>query len=515
MAQSLTGSTDPPGQDITATRRVADARSHELLRNIVILALVIGLLGRAVSGWLTPLWLDEAFTATIASQKSASGLFDWLLHELSGPAFYLPQWVWAQLTGESNIAQRIPSFVYSVAAPALILWRGHPDRRMRMIWAALLALWPLGSAHAVEARPYALLVLIATAQAIAFRGLLADVTLRRACLWVAISSIGVLTHYYMIVIATVQGLLLLASAPRPALRTWPALLLLLPVFAWMNVHLPMVLAYAAGATWYNYVAPSWLWRLPNAVLGFWPFSEALVAGMAGSAAFVVFSKRLAMRMPLAPRVRADVLLILSGLIAIAVVVGWAMFNRSFTPRYLLLFAPPVLFGVARWLTWLDKCLRARYSAIVLALLCTSATLQLVARFNHPENDIRYTLSFERASDWLRERGATRRLIFFWDNPTADAAKGALIAEVGGYFLRRAGEHPEVVLPEMPREADPNPRLLAIAGEHRGTGIIWLYDTSVPHTRGIRHAGRIEATDPRWNCHDFGRENIIVLACARR
>lgn len=514
MTQPLIGSTEAPVRAIPVTRSVVEARSDESLRTIVGLALVIGVFGRLVAGWQAPLWLDETFTATIASQNSAKGLFDWLLHELSGPAFYLPQWAWAQLAGESNVAQRIPSVVYSLAAPALVLWRGHPDRRTRMIWAAVLALWPLGCAHATEARPYALLVLIATAQAITFHRLLADVTLPRACFWVAISGIGVLTHYYMIVIATVQGLLLLASAPRAALRSWPALLLLLPVFAWMSVHLPAVLAFASGSTWYNYVIVAWLRQLPNAVFGFWPFSEALAVGMVGTAALAGLPK-LAAPTPVPPRVRADALLILSGLATIAIVVGWAMFNRSFTPRYLLLFAPPVLFGVACWLNWLDSHLRPRYSAVVLLLLCVSTTVQLVARFNHPENDIRSALSFERASDWLRERGATRRLIFFWDNPTADSANRALIAEVGGYFLRRAGDHPEVVLPAMPRAVDPNTRLLAMAGADRGAGILWLYDTAVPHTRGRRFPHRIDAIDPRWRCHDFGRGNITVLACAAR
>lgn len=515
MAQSITGPIGLPGQDGAARPEAADARSGELLRTVVAVALVIGLLNRAISGWQAPLWLDEAFTATIANQRSAAGLANWLLHELSGPAFYLPQWAWAQLTGESNIAQRIPSFVYSLAAPAIVLWRGHPDRRTRMIWAAALALWGPASVQATEARPYALLVLIATAQAIAFRRLLADATTRRACLWIAISGAGVLTHYYMIVIATVQGLLYLASAPRAAIRTWPALLLLLPVFAWMSVHLPTVLAFASsGGTWYNYVTLTGLRHLPNAVLGFRPLSGVLALGMVGTAA-IVLRRRLAARTPLPPAARADALLILSGLLAIALVIGWAMFNRAFTARYLVLFAPPVLFGMACWLAWLDRRVHAGASALVLALLCGVAALQLGTRFSHPEMDRRFAVNFEQPSDWLREQGATRRLIFFWDNPTSDEADRALLAEVGGYFLRRAGERPEVILPAMPREADPSPRLLAIARERPDTSIIWLYDDAVPFTRGTRHPARIETIDPHWICRDFGRANVKVLACATR
>jgi hypothetical protein len=483
------------------------------LRLVILLALGIGLLNRFVSGWQAPLWLDENFSAVIASQKDAAHLLQWMLHELSGPVFYGPLWLWSQIFGDSNIALRTPSFLASIAAPLLALRWGYPDQRMRMIWAALLALSMHGYGYATEARPYALLILIGTAQTILFSRLVRAPSTERAAGWIAVCGLGILTNYYMAIFATVQGLLYLASAPRAALRTWPAAFALIPVLAWMAYHLPFVLSYASsGGTWYNYFDPAQLPRVPGFLLGVWPFSDALALGMGVALLFGVV-ELLRTRAPIDPQKRADIYAIGASVLTVTLIVGWAMVSRSFTPRYLLPLTPAILLGASWFLVWLDRRCSLWCSIIVIALIAGMGAAFAVQRLQDPEQDRRYAMNFEQPSDWIAAQGATRQLIFFWDNPTGDISSPVQMAEVAGYFLHRAGHRPVVAIPALPRDADPNVRLPALA-TGPGSAILWAYDTDVPFTRGKRFPARIAKLDPRWHCHNFGKQNVTVMACVR-
>ena len=124
---------DPPSPSPRVT-----PMSPRLAAAAVITAAV---LARIVAGLGTPLWFDETFSAVIASQPTAAAMVDWCRSEIGGPVYYMLLWLWAQLFGTSAVALRSLSFAASVAAPALIAWRGHPDRATRWTWAALLALW--------------------------------------------------------------------------------------------------------------------------------------------------------------------------------------------------------------------------------------------------------------------------------------------------------------------------------------------------------------------------------------
>ena len=72
----------------------------------------------------------------------------------------------------------------------------------------------------------------------------------------------------------------------------------------------------------------------------------------------------------------------------------------------------------------------------------------------------------------------------------------------------------LVFPAMPAEADPNPLLISAAAAPR-TGILWAYDEDVHGTRGILHPARIPQIDPRWDCRDFGRKHMHMVACMQR
>lgn len=493
----------------------APTQPRDLLPIVLISAFAVGLLNRSFSGWTAPYWLDENFSLVIASQPDFAHLLKWMLHELSGPVYYSTLWAWGLLAGHGDIAIRIPSFACSVAAPLVVLWGRYADRRTCLIWAALLALWVHGVDQATQARPYSMLTLLSVIQTMAYLRLLQAPSTRRAMLWVGMCDLTILTHYYALIIAGIQGLLFLAAMPRTALRCWPAGLLLLPLLGWMSVHLPFVLGYAnSGQTWYNYVSFWGLVRAPTALLGFAPFADAMTLGMlvwgglglAGTArGHFVFT----------PQTRAYALVATSALLAILVVLGWGLESRVFTMRYLLPYGPPALFALAWWLSELDTRINRHASTVLIATLLCLSLFSLRREVMHPRQDARYAFNFEQPDNWFLAQGATQRLVFFWDNPTADFSDPEALSEVGAYFLRRAGAHPQVIVPRLPPDADPNPHLLALAGTRPGTAILWAYDTAVPHSRGIAHPPRLNKSDPHWNCRNFGRNNITVLGCIRR
>ena len=104
-------------------------------------ALLLGTIARLRSGLELPLWIDETFTATIATQPDFAGLVRWCLTELTGPAFYGPMWLWTKVAGSSDAMLRLPAVTMALATPLVIARFGHRDRSLALLWAALCFLW--------------------------------------------------------------------------------------------------------------------------------------------------------------------------------------------------------------------------------------------------------------------------------------------------------------------------------------------------------------------------------------
>ncbi|HUD93377.1 glycosyltransferase family 39 protein [Sphingobium sp.] len=472
-------------------------------------ALAVGIACRLFSGLDAPLWFDETFSAAIATQQSVARLVAWMLTELSGPTYYTLLWLWEKIAGDGNLALRLPSLILSIATPLVIIWRGHPDRQVRMLWGALTALSIIGFDTATQARPYALLFLFATLQAIAFLRLIDNPRISRAFLWTGISALMVLTHYHSAVICGLQGIAYLAIWRAQAVRAWPALLPLLPMAMWMAWHLPFMLGYAGGdAVWYDKLKPDSLWLIPSLLTGLaWP-GVMLLSGMLPSLCHdAATAARGKARWPYTP---AETALAGSGMLAILLVMGVGFITPSFTSRYLLPYAPAMLAGVAFWIRRMDR-LGPLIAAALLCVMISSAAAQLAGYIRNPKADFRYAFNFEQPSEWIAAQGADR-VFMLWDSPTAalDDPDGHL-ASVGGFFFRRAGSAISVAVPAWQRTGDPNRLLLDLANKAPGSAILWAYDAS----RGPVHRWRIPTIDPRWQCRDFGIYPITVLACVRR
>lgn len=484
---------------------------ERLLLVLVASALLLGLARRALVGWDAPFWLDEAFTGAIAIQPTFSGLMRDCLHELSGPVYYTLIWAWEKLAGSSNLSLRLPSFIFSVAAPALILWKGGSRREVRLLWAALAALWLPGFNFATEARPYALLFFLATAQLILFHRLLEHPCRRAAFAWAGVSALLILTHYHALILSGLQGLAFLAFRRKAALSTWPAALVFVPVFAWMAIHLPVHLRFAnPDVAWHQVLSLSSVKAFPDVLLGAGRPGAVLFLLLLGSISFDFL--RAARKTAPLPYAFSDMVAVGASVAAIAFVYGLGFLRPSFVPRYLIPFMPGFLFGLSIWLRVWGKRVPALPWLLILPLMWWVGSA-VVDRLRDPKIDPRWDFTWQEASKDIRASGATR-LIFFWDNPTTALGYRELLQRTGGFFFDRDAVpiRTESLVLTGGGNTDPNRALLEAA---RGdAALIWAYDSKVPKTLAKRYPPRLSVMDPRWRCRNYGRETVTVLACMR-
>lgn len=396
--------------------------------------------------------------------------------------------------------------------PALDPVGGHPDRGIRQLWAALAALWIPGLHFASEARPYALLFLLACAQAIAFLHLLRvrAAGLVPALIWAGISALAILTHYHALFITGLQGIAYLIFHRSAALRNWPAILVFAPVFAWMYVHLPFVLSLVDPAvTWYTKLGVASLAYMPFWLFGVGFPAACLLALISATGAAQTWQAVVSgTKFPSAP---ADVILVATGMAACMIVLGIGFVRPSFVARYLTPFVPAILLGIALWARNMESQCRHASLALV-AIFIALATAERFGWLTNSLPDLHDTYNFEQPSAWLRSHGV-ERLVFLWDNPVAMRIRTTHLEQVGGFFLHREGAPVPVSVPSLSPDDDPNLSLVAAADGPK-TAILWAYDIGVAGTRGIAHPSRIAQINPDWTCRDFGGGTISVVACIR-
>lgn len=476
---------------------------------LVGMAVIFGAVRRMALGLDAPLTLDETWTGAIASAPDIVTLVHRCLAELSGPVFYGLAWGWVKLAGVGDLALRAPSVAAAVVTPLLILRWGHPDRQVRLLWAGLAAIWLPGTLFAGQARPYSLALLLGTAQVSTLIAFLRTPSQGRAALWTTFTALSALTHYYTLPLSALQGLVILLRG-RAAWRCWPALLAFVPVVAWMAWHLPTLRAFATpGNNFYSVVDPSELLALvPAAMFGLGQLGQALIVAIALTSLWCA--------LPGGPRIvaeRRDIQVALTGVGALALLLVFALTRPSFSPRYILPLMPAILFGVALWgVAWSRRWpwLPTALMAIFLLLGLPEARVRLAdpSPRDHAE-------SFEVASQWIAAT-RPRRLVVFFDGPGTAAADPALLRDVGGFFLARAGQPVQVIAAAFPDpRTNPNHTLPALANRP-GDTILWIYNAGpTGTTRGETFPAAIERTDPRWRCRNFGVGVLVVVACVQR
>jgi uncharacterized membrane protein len=463
---------------------------------------------RFVIGKGQPLWLDETWTGAIAATAGWGGFWRQVYLDVNAPLYYLVMHLWQGVAGLSNESLRLPSAVFGALAPLLIAFARVEglSRPARLTWAALVALWIPGIWFSGDARCYALLLLLATAQTLAFVRLLRAPAAGRALAWCVLTGLAILTHYHAAILGAFQGLAYLALARGKAVRTWPAALVFVPVAAWLAWHAPRIALFAKpDVAWY----PLLRWDRLGRVASYIPGDQTLgLALLAIAAVALVLGLMLNLK---AERERRPTgvlwLAVLAAAIGAALVVTLGFIRPSFTDRYLIPFEPALLLGIVLVVQWLARRLPWTYAAVIVAAMAVV--------WPWAERDLRHGWRFYNwevaSNDLMKARPTT--LVWLWDHPATPVMETSQLGPVGGFFFARAGHPVAVTSVQVGPGQDPNPILLRAAARP-GSAILWAYDIGVRGTAAIGHRPNIEALDPSFKCRNYARGSVGVVACDR-
>ena len=480
------------------------ARADRPTLLIFLAALLVSVGARLFVSPERPLWLDEAWTLGLATLPDWGETLRQTWLDANAPLYPLLIHGWAQLAGTSDAALRMPSLLFSVATPLLVVgWRVDSLRvEDRLALATLLTVSTEGIMQAQEARCYALLLLLATAQMMAFLQLLRRPETARAALWAGLAGLVILTHYQAAVLGLAQGVIYLATHRMRALRTAAAGLVLVPFAAVGLWHWPRLVLFARpDVAWYPLVT----WETVAAGLQFVAGTGWLYAVPGAGLGWIAW--RIAVRRPAAAGAAGPWLAALAAVAAGAAMLAIGALRPSFSVRYLTPLVPGISLLLVLAVRGLGPVFPGATTGLMLvaSILSTEWATAAAGRLRHP-----YT--FEAAShDLLATRPA--RLVFLWDHPAQQVEDPSQYVMFGGAFLRRAGSTAQVIPVMVKPGEDPNPRLVQSA-ERPGSVILWLYDTHVRGTAAQRFPPRIAELDRGFGCRNYARGAIGVIACAR-
>jgi hypothetical protein len=465
-------------------------------------AMSAGLYHRLVIGWNSPFWLDEAYTGTIASQTTIDGLILWCRHELSGPIYYSALWLWEKFAGNGDDSLRLPSLFFSVGAVLLIAISKELHLRDRLLWASLTAVWLPGLTFAAQARPQALLFLLATGQAITFLRCMSGPSGRRLAIWSLLTSLMVMTHIHAILISGFQFFFLIASFRARLLNFWPAFTVLLIAACWLPLQFSIISAFLKpGMASYAVLQPAYLWLIPLDALGnSWSSFAVVVAVLVILATQIM--QHTTSKEPW-PYSRAETTLVLSGALAIAIVVSAGLLRSSYFPRYLIPFMPSMLFGLALVLRRTPIFWGLLPGAVLIAWT-HSATSEALSQTDAETQYTLFPYEFELSSTWLMDRDA-RHILFIWDNPSSALNDPVLQSEMAGFFFRRAGYHATVRAVPFDSQKQEAPEL-AMPAIGNVDGILWI--------DGVAHPDTLRAVEG-FDCKRFGVRRSRSMACVRK
>lgn len=105
------------------------------------------------------LWYDESFTSWIVKLPFAQ-MVEAIRGDVHPPLWYLIEWVWVRIAGDSEFALRLPAALFGVLSVVLIYYVGKAagfDDRVSLLGALLVAVMPGHIYYSQDARMYPLL----------------------------------------------------------------------------------------------------------------------------------------------------------------------------------------------------------------------------------------------------------------------------------------------------------------------------------------------------------------------
>ena len=481
-------------------------QDHAADRTVLIVLLLLGVAAVTVQRvWLGlswPLWLDETWTAMIASEPTWSGFFHEAWLDCNPPLYYAFMKVWVGFVGDTNVALRLPSLVFfHLAAAVPLVWKEQSlSRESTWTWSALVLLWNPSVTMTADARSYGLLIFLCMCLLMAFMRVLKTCTPARLLLWSGLGAAAVLTHYFAGFLVAVQGAMLLWKWRWTLAKKSFALAPLGIAASWLLYHLPRLGQYSRpDVLWYD--TPSFLDIIHYALFSFSGW-DPLLAVLLAFALFVAlwrsgwkFGAHELGEQPdwkSAWSIEPTHLAFLSSLLALVVILLMSTVQPSVTERYLVPLMPGMVLGVVMLASQIHR--KELALALVVLLYCFLALIPLAHR-NYIQGRSFY--GYEQLSDFVANARPTD-LVFVWDHPAAKILDQRSLEKIGGFFLRRAGLDIKVHALILSESDDPNTAIRAAVTNDR-TGVIWLYDAL--HRSAAAHNPPRLKSAPGWNCLD--------------
>ena len=197
-------------------------------RNVTLLILLlIMLLGAATRLYRLDsqsLWLDEIFSLLNAHTFADGGMKGLASRDHVAPLHSIILWLATSVGGDSPIVMRMPSVIAGILTVPMFYLLGirlFGSRTVGLIAATLVAISPYAVWFGQEARMYALLLLCAsTYVVVAWPTVERSLRAIEVVALTLVTTIGLYTHHYMILLSAAFGLLLLLRVGIAKARTW-------------------------------------------------------------------------------------------------------------------------------------------------------------------------------------------------------------------------------------------------------------------------------------------------------
>jgi mannosyltransferase len=303
-------------------------------------AAVLGALAALVTwlgSWNASYWGDEAATI-MSAQRPLRTLFVELGHvDAVHGLYYLGMHFWIRLFGASELSTRLPSAIAVgvLVAGTVVLGARLVDARFGILAGVVCAVLPRTTFMATEARSYAIGTAIAVWVMVYFVGLWRRRELRRWP-WLVLGAMIAAASYlflYLVLLAVVQGAILLASERGRALRRrWLQSLVVtvvaaapIALLAYAERHQVAFLARRNYATFQNVLVNQWF-GMPGITIACW----ALI--LLGVALFLV-RRRARSTAAILDRRRSDREVLLLGAAWLVVPTALVLVSNAISPMY--------------------------------------------------------------------------------------------------------------------------------------------------------------------------------------
>ena len=317
---------------------------------------VVGVAARFVT--TSPLWLDEALSVNIA-RLPIGDIPEALRHDGHPPLYYVVLHFWMRLFGSGDVAVRLLSALFGLAALVLLGLAARRAAGTRAAWAAVLigAVTPFAVRYSTEARMYSLVMALVAGGYLAVRRAIDRPRLGRLTLVALVSGALLLTHYWALWFVAATAVVLAGQALRTRRRTPATAASLLKVTAavvgggvLLLPWLPSLLYQAAntGTPWADPVRPTVIVQVGLQEFGSGASLRAAVEGaLLGTVLAMLFvvglfgrtvdDRRLELDVRTVPGLRAEAMVI-GATIALAAAAGF-LTGTTFASRYLAAVFP--------------------------------------------------------------------------------------------------------------------------------------------------------------------------------